>query len=66
LLTVGEVRADQLVVGFEMMAIMPVERGSRIRERGLLHRGVARREEDERAFFLQIARLDHGGEVLVL
>ena len=66
LLAVGEVRADQLVVLFEIDG----DDAGRARigkfvERGLLHRAVARGEEDERAFLFQIARRDDGGQMLV-
>ena len=66
LLAVGELRADQFVVRVEVDG--DDAGGARIGEfveRGLLHRAVARGEENVAAFLFQIARGNDGGEVLV-
>ncbi len=67
LLAVGELHADQFVLGVQIDGNDPGRpRIAEFRELGLLHRAVARGEKDVAAGLFQIARGDKRGEVLVL
>src|ERR1700730_10840915 len=66
LLAVGELRADQFILGIEIDR--DDSRGSRVgelRELGLFYRAVAGREENIAAGLFQIPRRHYGGELLV-
>ncbi len=67
LLAVGEMRADQFIVFFEVDGDDAARaRIGELVERGLFHGAVARREEDESALFLEVGCRDYRGQVLVL